>query len=120
MSVGPAVASLTGPVDALNQVNEIATHYYESQMFFRRLQPRHFRALTKGPATAEELGQRLGFHEEAGHRLMVGLWQAGLLTREGERFANSDAAAYLTSFAPETGIVAGFGRIVQPSMHMKS
>jgi hypothetical protein len=100
MASGPAVARVPVPVDALNQLNEIATHYCESQMFFAGCSLGIFEALTMGPATAAELAQRLGFHEEAGHRLMAGLWQAGLLTREGERFANSGVGIYLTSSAP--------------------
>src|SRR5262252_301074 len=99
MSSGHAIATAPGPVDALNQLNEIATRYCDSQMFFAACNLGIFEELGKGPASAKELAQRLGFHEEAGHRLMVGLCQLGLLTRDAERFVNSAVAEYLTSSA---------------------
>jgi len=68
-------------------------------MFFAACNLGVFEELGKGPASARELAQRLGFHEEAGHRLMVGLCQLGLLTRGADRFANTAVAEYLTSAA---------------------
>ena len=100
MSSGFAHASAPAPVDALNQINRIVTQYCESQMLFAGCRLGIFEELAKGPASAAELATRLGFHEEAGRRLLVGLCRIGLLTREDDQFANTAVAHYLTSSAP--------------------
>jgi hypothetical protein len=97
MATGLAAASPLAPVEALNQLNDIATRYCESQMFFAGCSLGIFDELAKGPASCEELAGRLGFHAEAGRRLLTGLCQLGLLQPDGGRFRNSAVAEYLTA-----------------------
>jgi len=69
-------------------------------MFFAGTSLGVFEELSKGPATAGDLARRLGFDEDAGVRLLIGLSQMGLLTRNQDNFANGDVARYLTSSGP--------------------
>jgi len=100
LGTGTVAISASEPVDALNRLNEIATRYCESQMFFAGCSLGIFEELSKGKATASELARRCGFDEDAGLRLMIALSQVGLLTREGDTFGNSDVARYLSSSGP--------------------
>jgi hypothetical protein len=87
-------------VTALNYFTEIATRYCESQMFFAACGIGIFEQLAAGPATATDLGTRLGLHPDSCRRLLAGLHGIGLLDREGDWYRNSAMAAYLTSAAP--------------------
>jgi hypothetical protein len=84
-------------VEALNQLNDIATRFCESQMFFAGCSLGVFDELAKGPASSEELAARLGFDAEAGRRLLNGLCQLGLLQPDGSGFRNGALAEYLTA-----------------------
>jgi hypothetical protein len=99
MATGSAVESAPDAVEALNHLNEIATRYCESQMVFAGCSLGIFEELANGPASAEELAQRRGFHAEAGRRLLIALSGIGVLTRKGDRFANSGFAEYLAAGA---------------------
>lgn len=87
-------------VEALNQLNNIATRYCESQIFFAGCSLGIFDELAKGSASCEELAGRLGFHAESGRRLLTTLCQLGLLQHDGVRFTNSVVAGYLTASSP--------------------
>ncbi|SPE27939.1 putative O-demethylpuromycin-O-methyltransferase [Candidatus Sulfopaludibacter sp. SbA3] len=94
------VQPMPSATEALNQINEIVTRYCESQMFFTACNLGIFEQLAGGPASAAELGEWLRLHPEPCRRLLLGLTGMGLLQRDGDRFANSPVAAYLTLHAP--------------------
>lgn len=99
MAAGMAARQEPSALEALNYFNGIVTRYCESQMFFAGCSLGIFEQLTDGPATAEELAEKLKVHPEACHRLLVGLAQMGLLNRFGESFVNSAMAEHATSRA---------------------
>ncbi|MBS1786864.1 MAG: hypothetical protein JST85_04040 [Acidobacteria bacterium] len=88
------------PLAALNRLNEIATGYLASQVFFAACKLGLFQQLDQCAATAEELGQKLNIHPEGCRRLLASLAQIGLVEREGERFRNSELAGFLTPQSP--------------------
>jgi hypothetical protein len=85
------------PVEALNRLTEIVTSFCASQMFAASCTLGLFDQLAAGPATAEELGERLGINPNGCRRLLVALLQLGLLDREGDRYRNSELGTFLTS-----------------------
>jgi hypothetical protein len=85
------------PLTALNRLNEIATSFLASQVFFSACNLGLFEQLGKQAATAEELGRKLSIHPEGCRRLLAPLAQIGLVSREEERYRNSELAGFLTS-----------------------
>lgn len=64
------------PLEALNRLLEIATSYLVSQIFFTACNLGLFEELSKGPATAEDLSQRINgsAQESVRTRVFVGLF----------------------------------------------
>src|SRR5579862_680487 len=87
-------------IEALNRINEIATKFCESQMFFAACELGVFDRLSAGPVRCEDLAGLLGVHPDPCRRLLIGLAQMELLHREGDTFSNSPVAAYLAPAAP--------------------
>jgi len=96
MAAAPGIRPAPSALDALNYFNGVVTRYCESQMFFAACNLGVFEQLAAGPATAEELAQKLKVHPDACHRLLVGLAQMGLLHRDADDFSNSDLAHYVS------------------------
>ena len=91
--------SLT-PMAALNRLLEISFGFAVSQTFFSACQLGLFEALSAGPATTEQLAERLDIHPQGCRRLMVALQQLGLVERDGESYQNSILGSYCTAGSP--------------------
>jgi ubiquinone/menaquinone biosynthesis C-methylase UbiE len=88
------------PVQALNRLVEIASGYAVSQTFFTACRLGLFEQLSKGPATAEDLSQRLSIHPNGCRRLLVALAHLGLVEREDGLYQNSELGNFCTSKSP--------------------
>jgi O-methyltransferase domain/Dimerisation domain len=88
------------PLDALNRLLDISLGFAVSQTFFSACQIGLFEALSAGPATTEQLAERLGIHPLGCQRLLGALQQLGLVERSGERCRNSALGNYCTAGSP--------------------
>lgn len=88
------------PLQALNRLLEIATSYLVSQIFFTACNLGLFEELSKGPATAEDLSQRINIHRNGCRRLLVALTHLGLVERENGLYRNSELGNFCTSKSP--------------------
>jgi 2-polyprenyl-3-methyl-5-hydroxy-6-metoxy-1,4-benzoquinol methylase len=88
------------PMDALNRLLEISLGFAVSQTFFSACQLGLFEALSAGPATTEQLAERLGIHPLGCRRLMSALQQLSLVERDGECYRNSALGSYCTAGSP--------------------
>ena len=84
-------------IEALNRLTEIATSFCVSQTFATACRMGLFDQLAGGPATAEQLGERLDINADACRRLLVALNQLGLLEHDGNHYRNSELGSFLTS-----------------------
>ena len=97
MSPVPAAIS---PLDALNRINDFATRYCESQMFFAACGLGIFERLEAGGAPSAQVAASLKVHPDACAQLLAGLHGMGLLEYKDGFYSNSPVAHYLTSSAP--------------------
>jgi SAM-dependent methyltransferase len=95
-SASTPVAGVRG-LRALGQLIDIATGYWNSQVFFAACELRVFDELSDGPMTARELAEKTGVHPEGSVRLLAALEQLGLAIRENDRWVNSELGAYCAS-----------------------
>jgi len=72
--------------------------------------------MSKGPATAEDLAQRVNIHPVGCRRLLVALAHQGLVDRDGELFRNSELGRYCSSEASVN--LAGVIGFSEPFYHM--
>jgi hypothetical protein len=85
------------PSEALNKLNDMATGFLVSQTFFTACKLGVFDGLGDGPATVEDLAQRLNIHPHGCQRLLIVLEELGLTERENNCYKNSELAGFLTS-----------------------
>jgi hypothetical protein len=90
------------PLEALNRLVDIATGFCVSQTFSTACTLGLFEALSKGPATAEDLSQRIHIHPQGCRRLLVALTHLGLVERENGLYRNSELGNFCTSKSPVT------------------
>jgi hypothetical protein len=88
------------PLEALNRLVEIATSFCVSQTFSTACNLGLFEELSKGPATAEDLSQRINIHPNGCRRLLVALTHLGLVERENGLYRNSELGHFCTSQSP--------------------
>ena len=88
------------PVEALNRLVEIVNGYAVSQTFFSACRLGLFEQLSKGPATADDLSERLSIHPNGCRRLLVALAHLGLVEREDGLYRNSEVGNFCTSKSP--------------------
>src|ERR687895_1789127 len=88
------------PLEALNRLLEIANGFCVSQTFFTACTLGLFEELSKGPATAEALSQRINIHPNGCRRLLVALTHLGLVERENDVYRNSELGNFCTSKSP--------------------
>lgn len=104
------------PVEALTRLLDLGVGYCVSQTFFAACNLGVFEELSKGPATAEELSQKIRVHPVGCRRLLMALEHLELVERENERFRNSELGSYCTSKAPvNLAVLSGAGT---PFYHM--
>ncbi len=103
-------------VEALNRLLDLATGHCVSQAFFAACNLGVFEELSKGPATAEELSQKIRIHALGCRRLLMALDHLGLVERENQRFRNSELGSYCTSSSPVN--LAALSGIGTPFYHM--
>ena len=87
-------------LEALNRLLEIATSYLVSQMFFTACSLGLFEELSQGPATAEDLSQRINIHPNGCRRLLAALAHLGLVERQDGLYRNSELGNFCTSKSP--------------------
>src|SRR5579871_774189 len=95
------------------QILGMITGFWVAQVIFAAHGLGIFKALADGPTTAEELANQLGFNADAGNRLMTACVALGLLSRQGDRYANSELADQ-TLVPGRTGYMGGFISPVRP------
>jgi hypothetical protein len=88
------------PLEALNRLLEIANGFCVSQTFFTACTLGLFEELSKGPATAEALSQRINIHPNGCRRLLVALTHLGLVEHENDIYQNSELGNFCTSKSP--------------------
>jgi O-methyltransferase domain/Dimerisation domain len=112
----PATVDNPGSVRALNHLMDIVCGYITAQALITSCNLGVFEALSDGPLTAADLAQRIAIHPVGCRRLLGMLVKLELVTRDGERYANSEVGAFCTSKADvNLSAVAGFGN---PFYHM--
>lgn len=74
------------------QISDIAFGFMGSKALFAALHNGLFTHLAAAPLTAEEAAAAAGLHPERARTLLTALASLGLVTVEGDRFANSPAA----------------------------
>jgi hypothetical protein len=87
-------------MNALNRLLDISLGFAVSQTFFSACQLGLFEALSAGPATTEQLAERLGIHPLGCRRLLAALQQLGLVERDGDCYRNSALGQYCTAGSP--------------------
>ena len=88
------------PWHALNRLRELGLSFTATHTFSAACKMGVFDQLATGPATAEELAQRLEIHPEGCRRFLVALKGLGLLEREGDHFRNSELGSLCTKTSP--------------------
>ena len=101
------------PVQALGRLLEMITCYCGAQALVAGCKLHLFDELAYGPATAEDLAQRVNIHPVGCRRLLVALANLGMVDREGELYRNSELGRYCSSssavnLAPVTGFADPF------------
>ncbi len=86
--------------EALNRLTDIGVGYIASQALAAACTLGVFEDLAKGPATADDLANRLEIHPLACRRLLVFLRRLELVESAGGSFRNSPLGAFLTSSSP--------------------
>ncbi|MEQ5870557.1 methyltransferase [Sagittula sp. NFXS13] len=79
-------------LETADQVSEIAFGFMGSKALFAALEVGVFTELSEGPATAAELASRTPVDTDRAETLLTALVGLGLVTREGETYANAPAA----------------------------
>lgn len=86
------------PSDDAVRIHRVMFGYLASRALFSALELGVFNALEEQPATAEELGQRLGLAPRPSRLLLLALLGEGIVDRVGDVYRNSPAASrYLVS-----------------------
>ena len=80
------------PLTEAEQISDIAFGFMASKALFAALHNGLFTHMDKGPATAEAAAAASGLHPDRARTLLPALASLGLVTAEGDRFANSPAA----------------------------
>jgi len=88
------------PIEALNRLLEIEIGYCRTQVLVAGCKLGVFEELSNGPATAEELSQRIKVPPLGSRRLLMALEHLGLVERKDGRFHNTELGVYCTSKAP--------------------
>jgi hypothetical protein len=88
------------PLEALNQLNEIAASFMVTQTFSAACNLGLFEELSRRPSTAEDLAGKLNVHPDGCRRLLVALKQLGLVECANDRYRNSELGEFLTSKSP--------------------
>jgi len=108
--------STDSPEVGLQQLLDIATGFWRSQVLFSAVECGVFGALVDGPATLAELQERTGLHERAARDLLDSLGALGLLLREGDRYRNAPVTErHLDRKQP--GYVGGFLMFMSKSLY---
>jgi N,N-dimethyltransferase/O-methyltransferase len=94
-SVTPAASAR-----ALSKLQAIAWGFVNAQAFASACELGLFDALASGPLSLDELAGRIGLQPRVTRRLLMLLASVDLVTRDGERFRNSELGAFCTSTAP--------------------
>lgn len=88
----------TGP----GRLVELGMSFCAAKMLLGAVELGLFTLLADGPATEDDITERLGLHGRGLHDLLTGLHKLALLEREEHRYRNSaDAAQYLVRGKPE-------------------
>jgi predicted O-methyltransferase YrrM len=85
------------PLTEAEEVSEIAFAFMGSKALFTALHLDFFTHLEAGPLTPEALAERAGVDEDRAVTLLTALHALGLVTRDGEAYANSPAASTFLS-----------------------
>jgi acetylserotonin N-methyltransferase len=104
------------PIQALNRLVEIANGFCRSQTFFTACKLGLFEELSHGPATAEDLSQRINIHPIGCRRLLMALANLGLVEIDGDLFRNSELGRFCTSAAEVP--LAPVAALCDPFYHM--
>ncbi len=76
-----------------HEISDIAFGFMASKALFAALEFGIFDTLAEGPLSAEELGAACDLHPERARTLLTALAGLGVVSVEGDRYANSPAAA---------------------------
>ncbi|HUQ69597.1 MAG TPA: class I SAM-dependent methyltransferase [Planctomycetaceae bacterium] len=92
---------MTAPAPDPAIVLDLIEAYRRSKSMFAAVELGVFDALSSGPQTALELATAVSAHADSLRRLLDACVALGLLSRDGDRYRNTDmAAAYLTTTSP--------------------
>jgi cyclopropane fatty-acyl-phospholipid synthase-like methyltransferase len=90
-----------GENDAV-RLHRLMTAYLASSALFSAIELGVFDALEKGPATAEELGERIGLTGRPARTLLLALLGEKLIRRDGDIYRNEPiASTFLVSASPQ-------------------
>lgn len=82
-------------------IQDLATRFMASKLFFAATEVGLFEALGRGSATVAELAAQLGTPERTTRILADGMISLGLVTREGDKYENTPTAdTFLTGKSP--------------------
>jgi hypothetical protein len=100
--MGTTMTQATGvPIDELARLHRLMTAYLGSKALFTALELGVFDKLEQGPATLEEMQQRLGLARRPTHSLLLALLGENLIERSDGRYRNTGAGrAFLLSDSP--------------------
>ncbi|WP_395297510.1 methyltransferase [Kitasatospora hibisci] len=95
------LAQTSGPASVARALLRLNTSYFQAKVLQSAVELDLFGLLTEGPATAEELFERLGLRARPGGDFLDSLVGLGLLERHDGRYANHpEAAEFLVPGSP--------------------